>query len=344
MINALRSGLNEKRILFLNLLEVDHRKELLRDIRTGLTKPQKSIPSKYLYDSYGSWLFEQITKAPEYYLTRTELSILQSSTKRVLKFLAGDGGDIVELGSGAVGKIKVLLNTAFSIGTSRLRYVSVDICGDCIKNAIEELPQIYPDLEVLGLKADFNGNLGILSGGKKLVAFFGSTIGNFTEQGCMEFLARIRKIMNSNDRLLIGMDMVKSANIIEAAYNDRGGITGKFNLNVLSHINRELRADFKTDDFEHLAYFNSKEEQIEMHLRAKRDVSVYISDLFMKVRLRKGETISTEICRKFTPDGIVRLFAETGFCIENWFTDSRGWFSLVEVRPRIRFTPDSSPA
>jgi len=332
MIDALRLSLNGDRVRFINFLEGDRQEEMMRDVRTGLAKPQKSIPAKYFYDSCGSRLFERITMTPEYYITRTELSILEHSAGRMVEFLSGDGGDIVELGSGPTSKIKKLLDAAYARGLDRLRYIPLDICGICIEEVIEELPLLYPDLEVLGLRADFTAHLGMLPGGKKLLVFFGSTIGNLTEQECAGFLKKIKQTMNLDDRLLIGMDMVKPAQVMEAAYNDSEGITRRFNLNLLSHINRELKADFDLDDFEHLAYFNPDDEQIEMHLRAKRAVSVSIPRLSMAVNLRKGETIHTEICRKFSKHRIERIFSEAGFQIEGWFTDSKGWFSLVEVK------------
>lgn len=332
MIDAVKQNLNRDRVRFFNFLNEDRQKEMMRDVRTGLAKPQKSIPAKYFYDSCGSRLFEQITMTPEYYITRTELSILEHSAGKMVEFLSGAGGDIVELGSGPTSKIKKLLDAAYARGLDRLRYVPLDICGTCIEEVIEELPLLYPDLEVLGLRADFTAHLGMLPRGKKLLVFFGSTIGNFTEQECAGFLQKLKQAMNPDDRLLVGIDMLKPIRVMEAAYNDSEGITRRFNLNMLSHINRELKGNFDLDDFEHLAHFNPDDEQVEMHLGAKRAVSVSIPSLSMTVNLRRGETIHTEICRKFSRNRIERTFSEAGFQIEGWFTDSREWFSLVEVK------------
>ena len=333
MIDPVKLSPNGDRVRFFNFLDGDREeKEMMQDVRTGLAGPQKSIPAKYFYDSRGSRLFERITMTPEYYITRTELSILEHSAGQMVEFLSRKGGDIVELGSGPTGKIKKLLDAAYARGLDRLRYVPLDICGICIEKVIEELPLLYPDLEVLGLRADFTANLEMLPRGKKMLVFFGSTIGNFTEQECAGFLEKLKQAMNDDDRLLIGMDMVKPVQVMEAAYNDSEGITRRFNLNMLSHINRELKADFDLDDFEHLAFFNPDGEQIEMHLRAKRTVSISIPRLSMAVNLRKGETIHTEICRKFSRNRIEQIFSEAGFQIEGWFTDSKEWFSLVEVK------------
>lgn len=162
MIDALKLSLNGDRVRFFNFLDGDRQKEMMRDVRTGLAKPQKSIPAKYFYDSCGSRLFERITTTPEYYITRTELSILEHSAGKMVDFLSGAGGDVVELGSGPTSKIKKLLDAAYARGLDRLRYVPLDICGTCIEEVIEELPLLYPDLDVLGLRADFTADLGML--------------------------------------------------------------------------------------------------------------------------------------------------------------------------------------
>jgi L-histidine N-alpha-methyltransferase len=331
MITAVRPHLNDGRVRFFDFLDMNYKREMMRDIRTGLGAPRKSIPARYLYDSFGSVLFEGITITPEYYLTRTELSILDHSARHILEFLAPEGGNIVELGSGSTVKIKKLLDAANTRGLEKLRYIPVDICGSCIESVFRELPSLYPDLELLGLKSDFTSHLDMIPEGKKLLVIFGSTIGNFSERESLVFLEKIRRIMTPEDRLLIGMDMVKSVKVLEAAYNDSLGITRQFNLNILSHINRELNADFNTADFEHMAFFDAEEKQIEMRLRARLPVSAWISDLSMAVDLRSGETIRTETCRKFDRDRIERLFSEAGFWIDRWFTDPMKWFSLIEV-------------
>lgn len=333
MVTALRLDSNADGARFFDHLDADRRQQIMRDVRAGLTRTHKSIPSKYFYDSYGSQLFERITRTPEYYLTRTELSILDRFAAKIVEFLSDGGGDIVELGSGSTVKIRKLLDAAYSDGGGSLRYVSVDICGNCIQEVIEELPPLYPGLEVLGLRADFTSHLHMLPRGKKLMAFFGSTIGNLSEGDSADFLKKVKSIMNPGDRLLIGMDMVKPLMVMEAAYNDSEGVTRRFNLNMLANLNRELKADFDLNDFQHLAFYNSERERIEMHLRAKRAVSARISDLSMAVTFRKGETIHTEICQKFSRQRVERIFSQAGFAIEKWFTDSKKWFSVVVVKP-----------
>jgi L-histidine N-alpha-methyltransferase len=336
MIDALRLDAVGDGARFFDFLDVDRRKQIMRDVCAGLTKTQKSIPPKYFYDSHGSRLFEQITRTPEYYLTRTELSILERSAREIVASLSGCGGDIVELGSGSTVKIRKLLDAAYKDRDRGLRYIPLDICGNCIEAVIEELAPLYPYLEVFGIRADFTSRLHMLPRGKKLLVFFGSTIGNFNDTERVDFLGRVKRIMNPDDRLLIGMDMVKPLRVMEAAYNDSRGITQKFNLNMLTNLNRELKADFDPNDFQHLAFYNPDMERIEMHLRAKRAVSAWISDLSMAVAFRKGETIRTEISQKFSRERVEWTFFQAGFGIERWFTDPKKWFSLVLVKPQTR--------
>lgn len=332
MIKALQIDFREERKRFIDSLDTDHANEMKYDIRAGLTARPRSIPSKYFYDSIGSALFEEITRTPEYYLTRTELSILESSARNMVQFLAGDGGDIVELGSGPTTKVRKLLDAACERGCGRLRYVPMDICGTCIESVIEELPPLYPGLELLGIKADFTSDLYLLPRGKKLLILFGSTVGNLTDEECLRFLERIRRTMETHDRLLVGFDMLKPVEVLEAAYNDSRGITRQFNLNMLARVNKELKGNFDPADFRHQAFFNPAKERIEMHLLAVRDVSVRISDISVDVELKRGETIRTEISRKFSRDEIERTLFDSGFRIEKWFTDPLEWFSLVQAK------------
>jgi L-histidine N-alpha-methyltransferase len=334
MIDLFQQNLDVDQIRYLDILNVNHRKEMIRDVRYGLNKSRKCLSSKYLYDSRGSLLFDRITMTAEYYLTRSEISILDRSVHEIIEFLSGEGGDIVELGSGSTTKIKKLLDAAYANGIGRVRYIPMDICGNCVESVLHELAPLYPGLELLGLRADFTSQLHVLPQRKKLIVFFGSTIGNFAERECTDFLRGIARIMNPDDRLLIGMDMIKPVRVLEMAYNDSEGMTRDFNLNILLHINRELRANFKLDDFQHKAFFNAGKQQIEMHLLAKRAVSAWISDLSMAVTLREGETVRTEVCRKFSKQRIERVFSESGFSIEKWFTDPKGWFSLVQVKTK----------
>lgn len=304
--------------------------QIARDVERGLSAAQKFIPSKYFYDARGSRLFDQICTLPEYYLTRTEMILLRAKARALIRDF--DEGDLVELGSGANWKIRTLLNAMSDETRSRSRYVAVDVSESALIRAGGELARLYPGLEVLAVIADFTIDLHRLpTNRKKLMFFFGSTIGNLDRARTALFLEQIRACLRPGDRFVLGMDMVKSIDLLEAAYNDSRQVTAAFNRNVLHVVNRELSADFDPDHFDHLAFFNEKEERIEMHLQANRDVDVYIRGLGMLVSFEKGETILTEICRKFRRQSAEHMIAEAGMKILAWHTDSRRWFSLAEI-------------
>jgi L-histidine N-alpha-methyltransferase len=322
------------RLRVFNYLNVDHCQETIDDICRGMTRPQKCIPSKYFYDQHGSQLFEEICCTPEYYVTRTELSVLEQAAAEIVDFFAADPGDLIELGSGSNRKIKKLLDAAGSGVVPTIRYVPVDISESALIEASQELLERYQGLEVIGIVADFTRHLEVLPVGRKLITFFGSTIGNFSKKERIAFLNRVAGIMSPDDRFVVGIDMLKPAPIIEAAYNDSKGVTRKFNQNILRNINGSLQADFNTDDFEHHAVFVPEKERVEMHLRAKRKVTVNISKLGLCVDFEPGETIHTEICQKFSRESAATAFNEAGLSATRWFTDSQEWFSLVELKRR----------
>jgi L-histidine N-alpha-methyltransferase len=315
-----------------NHLELDHHREMGRDVRDGMTSPQKFIPSKYLYDARGSWLFEKICCVPEYYPTRTEMSILDQRGEDVMGFFDDGEGDLVELGSGANWKIRRLLGALDSKQVRRVRYVPVDISEACLEEACEDLLDHYEGLNVLGIVADFTRHMDVIPDGKKLILFLGSTIGNFTEAESVTLLRNVGENMGPEDRLLLGMDMVKPRKVLEQAYNDSEGFTRRFNLNILSHLNQRLRADFQPEDFEHLAFFNEAESRIEMHLRARRDHTIHIHDLSLEVPFQKGETIHTESSRKYTRGAATECFKQAGLTVDEWYGDPKGWFSLIQLK------------
>jgi L-histidine N-alpha-methyltransferase len=307
--------------------------ELSNDVLTGLTAEQKCLPSKYFYDERGSMLYKQICKLPEYYLTCTELSIIEEKSEAIMEPF--NRGDLVELGSGANWKISKLID-AVNEKVENIRYVPVDVSESALIAASEDLLTNYPRLRVLGIVADFTCHLHVVipNDSFKLILFFGSTIGNLSETASDDFLHSVANSMTAEDRFLIGLDMIKPKTILEAAYNDTQGVTSAFNKNVLQVINRELHADFDPSVFEHLAFFNEDKEQVEMHLEANQKTTVEIKDLDLSVELEKGETIHTEICRKFSEENAMKMFSDVGLKVERWFTDSKKWFSLVElVRP-----------
>lgn len=327
-IDIRRDGLLEIR----NFLQRDYRDALIKDIKDGISRQQKTIPCKYFYDDYGCHLFDQICCTPEYYLTETELLLLDESACDIMNFFIEDRADLVELGSGSNKKIRKLFDAIDADIHCKIRYVPVDISEHSIREASEELIKLYENIPIFGIVADFNRQLEVLPNGRKMVIFLGSTMGNFTENEAIAFLRNISNIMTPDDWLLLGLDMLKPVQVIEAAYNDKMGLTEKFNLNILVRINRELHADFNIDDFNHVAFFNREKERIEMHLEAKRAVRVTISDLFLTIDFKKGETIHTEICKKYSRESASKIFAKAGLSETAWFTDPEEWFSLVTLQ------------
>lgn len=323
--------LRDDRLEIRNYIDVDLHDQMRRDVRVGLSRDQKTVPCKYLYDERGSRLFEEICTTPEYYPTRTELDILDQCAGDIMSFFHGQGGNLVEMGSGSNTKIRKLLDALDGDDRERVCYVPLDISPAALIEASRELLDLYDDLEVLGLVADFTRHLHLLPRGRKLIAFFGSSLGNFTPKAAAELLQGVAQAMNPGDRFLLGLDMVKSPAVIEAAYNDRQGVTRRFNRNLLRHLNRALGADFNPADFEHLAYYDQDRDWVEVHLQAKRPLQVSIDDLSMTVEFEAGETIHTEICRKFSRQDAEETFARAGLRPIRWHTDPQGWFSLVKL-------------
>ncbi len=314
-----------------NYLDLDFKAEMEQDVREGLSCSQKRLPSKYFYNSDGSKLFDQISCLAEYYPTRTELGILENAAEEIMTFFERGRGDLVEIGSGSDLKIRRLFDSVSPLMRRRIRYVPVDISESCLIEAAQNLLGDYPGLTIHGIVADFTGDLRGLERSPKLVTFFGSTIGNFPDQEGIDLLCGFAKLMNPEDRLLIGLDMIKPVPVIEAAYNDACGITAEFNLNILRNINQTLDADFNLDHFTHKAFFNPEKEQIEMHLQAIETTSAYVPAIDMTVRLECDETIHTEVSRKYNRQNAEEIITKAGFSVSRWYTDTRGWFSLVEL-------------
>ena len=324
--------LSAERIEILDYMRDTFRDEIKRDVFKGLTSERKCVPSKYFYDAYGSHLFREICRLPEYYQTRTELSILENSADLIMENFRK--GDIIELGSGENLKIRTLLDAAFTSPSADICYMPVDVSEPILVESSRELIGTYADLRVIGIVADFTKHLeNIPLKRRKLFIFLGSTIGNFSNRERQVFLRDISGLMGPDDRLLLGIDMIKPAEILELAYNDLRGVTAEFNKNILSVVNRELNADFDKSHFDHLAFYNISEERVEMHLRANRNVSVEIKDLDLFISLRKDETVRTEICRKFSRRSAEKMAEEARLKINRWFTDPGGWFSLIELVP-----------
>src|SRR6266567_3607819 len=246
-----------------------------RDVIAGLTARPKRLPPKYFYDETGAQLFEQITALPEYYLTRCELEILRERAREIARFFPAPSA-LVEFGSGSSKKVRILLEAAPTIAA----YVPVDISSEMLIQEAEDLRRDYPRLAVLPVEADFTKPFALPAAAASMahVGFFpGSTIGNFEPHEACSFLRHAGRMLGRGAALIIGVDLVKDAKILNAAYNDAAGLTAKFNLNLLGRINRELNGDFELENFGHRAFYNRERHRIEMHLASKKRQKVSVA-------------------------------------------------------------------
>lgn len=299
---------------------------LRRDVREGLAQSPKMLPPKWFYDSVGSDLFDQITRLPEYYPTRTEAQILRDRSPEII---AAAGADtLVELGSGTSEKTRMLLDAMRDGGQLR-RFIPFDVDAGVLRAAGDAIGQEYPGIEIDAVCGDFEEHLGkIPSVGRRLVAFLGSTIGNLTPGPRADFLTSLAETLQPGDSVLLGTDLVKDSGRLVSAYDDSAGVTAAFNRNVLSVVNRELDADFDLDAFEHVAKWNSDEERIEMWLRADAPQQVRIAGLDLDVAFGAGEEMLTEVSCKFRADGVADELARAGLRQTHWWTDEAGDFGL----------------
>jgi L-histidine N-alpha-methyltransferase len=314
------------------LSEADER-VLANDVLDGLTRPFKELPPKHFYDTRGSELFERICELPEYYPTRTELAILRARAREIVR--STGVGELVELGSGAADKARLLLDEMARAGTIH-RYIPFDVSQSVVEDSAHQLIEEYDDLRIHGVIGDFQRHLDRIpdaNGVPRLVALLGGTIGNLPPGTRRGLLRDIASLLGPRDRLLLGTDLVKDPTMIEAAYDDSEGLTAEFNRNVLHVVNRELGADFSPESFEHVAFFDRRHEWIEMRLRASRPCSVLIADLGLRVEFAAGEELRTEISAKFTRPRVQADLESAGLELEHWYTDERDLFALSLARP-----------
>jgi L-histidine Nalpha-methyltransferase len=324
----MQTVLDHGRIELLNYEEDMFHTQMKKDILRGLMAGQKFLPSRYFYDARGSELFDLICCLPEYYQTRTELSILKESAQVIVQDLRHL--DIVELGAGSNLKVRILLDALYRNSPGDICYMPVDVSESALMRSSSGLNKAYPDLRITGIVADFTKYpSSIMTERRRLFVFLGSTIGNLPEEERDRLLGCISGSMAPDDRFLLGLDMIKPAEIINRAYNDTQGITAEFNKNILDVVNRGLNADFSKEQFDHLAFYNPAKEQVEMHLRANRTLSVNIQGLGLQVGILKEETIHTEICRKFSRGSAAAMAENAGLKIRHWFSDPLEWFSLI---------------
>ncbi|NYH54105.1 L-histidine N-alpha-methyltransferase [Nocardiopsis arvandica] len=313
-----------------NLTADDLDKALRADVAEGLSARPKRLPPKWFYDERGSALFEEITALPEYYPTRAERAILELRADAVAE--SADAEALIELGSGSGIKTRLLLEAMGDHGRLN-RFVPVDVSGDFLASSARRVADDHPGLDVHAVVGDFEEHLGLLpvasAGERRLLAVLGSTIGNQEPGPRAAFLRDVRGVLGHGDSLLLGVDLVKDAARLVAAYDDAQGITAAFNRNVLNVINHKLGADFDPAAFDHLARWNAEREWIEMRLRSRTDQRVRIADLGLEVDFAAGEEMLTEISAKFRREGLAAELDAAGFDLVHWWTDPDGDFALA---------------
>ena len=303
------------------------------DVQEGLSSDPKKLPSKYFYDQTGDSIFQAIMELPEYYLTRSEYEILDSYKEKFLDLFSNKGThfNLIEFGAGDGIKTKLLLRH-FSEQESGFRYIPIDISGNVLQLLVDDLKQEMPTLKVEPLQDDYFLALNRLSKsseGRNVVLFLGSNIGNFTEKEAIRFLKAMGENLNSGDLALIGFDLKKDPEVIRKAYNDPTGITRAFNMNLLTRINRELKADFHLDNFMHYPSYDPVGGEARSFLISKKKQEVYIESLQQSFHFNAWEPIHVEISRKYDTVTIKKYAAEAGFAIKEFFYDSRQYYVNV---------------
>ena len=300
---------------------------LLAELRAGLSAPQKQLPSKLFYDQRGSELFEEITRLPEYYPTRTEHALLGEYMPRWIAEVCPRA--LVELGAGNAEKTRTILDAMRVEGCAEL-YVPVDISAEFLEQTATDLRAEYRGLKVVPTAADFTRRIELPASlpHPVLITVLGSTIGNFPRAEAVALLARIAAALDPEDRCLLGMDLRKDVGILEAAYNDSRGVTAEFNRNVLTVLNRDYGANFDVDAFEHRAFYNRDKHRIEMHLLSTRAQRVHIPGIG-DFDFRAGESVRTEISCKYDHRSAAGMFADAGLEVVHWAEDAHALFGLV---------------
>jgi L-histidine Nalpha-methyltransferase len=304
----------------------DRRQALRRDVLEGFARTPKSLPPKWLYDGRGSELFSEITRLPEYYLTRAEREILEARAGEIAARTHAD--TLVELGSGTSEKTRFLLDAFVTGGTLR-RFVALDVSEETLRESASNIATEYPRLDVHAVVGDLERHLDRLpTGPRSIIAFLGSSMGNFPPAARSAFLEQVRSRMGFGDSLLLGLDLVKAPARLEAAYDDTAGITAEFNRNVLSVLNRELGADFPPDRFEHVARWEPENEWVDLALRSLDQRVIRFEELQLEVEFARGEELQTEISAKFRRERAEAELRRSGFAPAAWWTDSAGDFAV----------------
>jgi len=302
--------------------------EVYSEVLSGLSKPQKELPSKLFYDEKGSLLFDQICRLEEYYPTRTELMLMKSNVESIITTL-GENIFFVEFGSGSSLKTRLLLSNLKNVSA----YVPIDISEEHLLKTAESLRERYPGLRILPVAADYTKSITLpdeVAAKNNIIGYFpGSTIGNFTKTQAEDFIRKTRSLVGKNGGMLIGVDLQKDIAVLEAAYNDSKGVTAEFNLNILEHLNREFNFNFDIESFEHKAIYNREFGRIEMYLYSKIKQDVRSGD--NSFHFEEGETILTEYSHKYTIKGFAEMVSGS-YSIEKFWTDEKEYFAVLFLK------------
>jgi L-histidine N-alpha-methyltransferase len=305
------------------------RQQMVSDVREGLTKTPKELSPKYFYDERGSELFEEITQLPEYYLTRAERSLLERKISEIVA--AVRPCSLVELGAGSATKTRLIIDEMRSSGCAEC-YVPIDVSKDFLEATAVQLQTDYPDIQITPVVSDITEPFTLPAlAGPTLVAFLGSTIGNFPREPAIRLLSHVASAMGPADRFLLGADLRKDPEIISRAYNDSRGVTAAFNLNVLQRLNRELGANFPLSAYEHRAFYSRAQHRIEMHLTARNAHTVIIPEIG-EIQFRESETIRTELSYKYDRSTLEDILGASGLVMEKWMPADDGSFALALAR------------
>ena len=331
--SGILSPIEGRRLAIVRLPDPPAAETFAEAVRRGLGSLPKTLPCQYFYDAAGSELFEQICSLPEYYLTRAEDSILQEHADEMV------GGwfqtpVLLELGSGSSSKTRRLIEAGLS-AYGGLHYIPIDVSPTILEESARGLVRDFSGLRVTGYAADYRQALAALARKierPKLVVFLGSSLGNYHTEAAVELLSAVAESLNPADRLLLGTDLVKGRETLEAAYDDAQGVTARFNRNLLVRINRELGADFEVEQFAHEARFRADLGRVEMHLVSLREQAVHVPGSGVVARFGEGESIHTENSHKYTVEALGDLAARSGFVEEAAWTDRQGFFRVQRWR------------
>lgn len=313
------------------------------DLYQGLSQTPKTIPARYFYDTRGSLLFEQICDLPEYYLTRTETAIFQTYAN-ALAAITGPC-ELIELGSGSSTKTRLLLNAYQRQAPQQpLHYGPIDVSASILERSAQQLLQDYPQLKINGYVSTYDLALASLpptTAPSRMIGFIGSSLGNFAPADCDAILRQIHDALQPGEFLLLGIDLRKSIDILEAAYDDAQGVTAAFNLNMLQHLNDRFDGNFNLRQFEHVAQYNTTAHQIEMRLRSRCDQQVRLAAIDLDLNFVQGETILSEISRKFDLAEMRSRLAQTNLPVQHLWTDTQQWFGVLLCQKQASNQPST---